>query len=408
MRIVLVTSGSLGDVRPMLALAVGLQRNGHDILLCGPPESEPLARRHQCAFQALGDNVEAFARSVPDPALNRIKAGSAFGRFIRQQAIHQCRVLPDLAQGASLILGASLVYGVPSAAEALGIPYRFVMFCPQLLPSAAHPSPMGVNHRLPGWVNRLSWRCFTAFTNLNLRSSINRERKRLGLDPINDVWRNLLGADVLLASDPELADVPADVQYPCTHIGHMALRDDTPLSAELEAFLNAGPPPVYIGFGSMPSDDPERISRIVLDAARQTGCRLVLSRGWAGLDAGNSDWLFTVGEVSHARLFPRVAATVQHGGAGTTAAAARGGAPQVIIPHTLDQHYWANRITQLGIGPRPIRKEKLTATRLAEAIKVCLNNQDMRQRAARLGERLSRRNGVEEAVKTITKLATEC
>src|SRR5262249_52477086 len=148
--------------------------------------------------------------------------------------------------------------------------------------------------------------------------------------------------------------------------------DPLPLDAEVSAFIDAGPPPVYIGFGSMVSSDAARLTRSLLEAAN--GHRLLLSSGWAGIGDGHLPPSVKVvrGPMPHAKLFPRVAAVVHHGGAGTTAAAMRAGAPQIIVPHMGDQFYNAHRLAVMGLAPPGIPVNRLTATRLQNALQASL------------------------------------
>jgi vancomycin aglycone glucosyltransferase len=145
--------------------------------------------------------------------------------------------------------------------------------------------------------------------------------------------------------------------------------DERPLPAELVAFLDAGPPPVYVGFGSMRA--PKDIARVAIEAIRVQGRRALVSRGWADLALiDDRDDCFIVGEVNQQALFGRVAAVVHHGGAGTTTTAARAGAPQVVVPHWADQPYWAGRVADLGIGtahdgPAPTTESLSAALRTA-------------------------------------------
>ncbi len=146
------------------------------------------------------------------------------------------------------------------------------------------------------------------------------------------------------------------------------MPDERPLAPDLEAFLDAGPPPVYVGFGSVTA--PERAAEVAIEAIRTHGRRVLIGSGWAGLTASAPDCL-VIGEVNQQALFPRVAAVVHHGGAGTTTAAARAGAPQVVIPQIVDQPYWAGRVADLGIGvahPDPTP----TVHSLTEALRLVL------------------------------------
>jgi UDP:flavonoid glycosyltransferase YjiC (YdhE family) len=165
-------------------------------------------------------------------------------------------------------------------------------------------------------------------------------------------------------------------------------------------FLAAGLPPVYIGFGSMTARDPRELTNIAVEALRAAGQRGVLLSGWAGLgtDSEVPDHVCVVTDVPHAWLFPRVAAVVHHGGAGTTAAGLRAGVPTIVTPVGGDQPFWGARVARLGAGPPPIPPRELTAARLAAAIRTATADVGMRRRAAALGERIRAEDGVGGAV----------
>jgi vancomycin aglycone glucosyltransferase len=169
------------------------------------------------------------------------------------------------------------------------------------------------------------------------------------MDPIDDVLEYVLTDHTWLAADGALAPVPATPGRKIFQTGTWVLADRTPLPADLEAFLESGEPPILVGFGSMPA--AAGVSRQLIGAARTVGRRILVSRGWSGLDLiDNAPDCMAVGDVSYDMLFPRVAAVVHHGGAGTTAAAARAGVPQVITPMFGDQFYWAGRMVALELG----------------------------------------------------------
>jgi len=172
--------------------------------------------------------------------------------------------------------------------------------------------------------------------------------------------------------------------------------------ADLVDFLESGPPPIYVGFGSMTSRDPERMSRIVLDALSQSGQRGVIATGLGGLSQSDlPDEVFMTETVPHDWLFPRMAAVVHHGGAGTTGAGLRAGVPSIIAPVSNDQPFWARRVKALGAGPAPIPHKGLTADRLAHAISVAVTDESIRKRAAELGETIRAEDGVVNAVRII-------
>ena len=400
MKIVLVTYGSRGDVQPVLALALALQSAGHSVLLAGPPENANWAKGYGCPFAPLGNSVEAFL----DSHLNAhgIKATLSFNLFLRREVINQFSELPDLIRHADLVLGASLVLGLPTVAECLNIPYRFIAFAPQVLPSSEHPYPLVRHQGLPPMLNRFSWDLVRVLDRLNFQRLINQRRREFGLKPTRDVWKDLIGDHVIVASDPVLAKVPADVHRPCTQTGYFHLEQQGEISAEVEAFLSNGPPPLYFGFGSMPRQDQSALRPLLLEAARSANQRVIISqlREDPARLTGPTDFCFA-NNLPHHLLFPRTAVVIHHGGAGTTATTARAGVPQIIVPHILDQFYWADRIHFLGLGPEPIWRPKLTGEKLKAAILEVVTNARFQQRAREIALILQKQDSLENAVRLI-------
>jgi sterol 3beta-glucosyltransferase len=174
--------------------------------------------------------------------------------------------------------------------------------------------------------------------------------------------------------------------------------------AALKAFLEAGPAPVYVGFGSMAGRGAERTGDIVAKAVRAAGVRAIVATGWGGLAARSSDDLLVIDQAPHDWLFGKVAAVVHHGGGGTTAAALAAGVPQVVCPFVADQPHWAQRMHAIGVAPQPLPHKKLTVTSLAEAITHAANDPAIRQRAAELGEQVRSENGVGVAVRELERI----
>jgi len=388
MKIALCTYGSRGDVQPLLALALALRDAGHQALLVGPPDFAAWAESRGCPFRPLGTPLQNFLVKLPEP--HTVKAALAFGRFLRGELKVQIARFPEIIRGADLVLGASLVMGLPTAAEVVKAPYAFIAFCPGILPSSRHPFPIIREHFLPGWMNRLSWAALDGIDLFGLKSELNGYRRRLGLKPVRNLWDHVLGRKVIVAADRILAPVPEDVKADCFQAGYFHLPQPGELSEEVEEFLAAGPAPVYVGFGSMPSAEPGALTELVLKAVRSAGRRVILSRGWAGLGSRlvGSDGL-VVSDVSHGLLFPRTAAVVHHGGSGTTATATRAGAPQIIIPQILDQYYWGRRVWKNGLGPKPIWRSRLTVAKLAAAVDRSVSDEAMRARTREWAEILA-------------------
>ena len=265
-KITLVTCGSRGDVQPILALAIALKSLGHEVLLAAPPENADWVRSYKCPFHPLGNSVEAVLEKVPNA--HTIKPAIVFLRFVRQELQVQFSELPAIIRGAHLVLGASLAFGLHTVADSLGIPYGFIALTPQLLRSSQHPFLAIRNHSLPLGLNYLSWQIAKALDAMYLKPLMNRERRRLGLKPIDDSWTHILGSHVMVASDPILGKVPSDVQQDYTQTGYFHLRQPDHLDKNIERFLGAGRPPVFVGFGSMPGRDQKGILPLLVEAAR--------------------------------------------------------------------------------------------------------------------------------------------
>ncbi|HVH66392.1 MAG TPA: glycosyltransferase [Gemmatimonadales bacterium] len=349
MRVLLSTIGSRGDVQPLVALALELRAFNHDIRLCVPPDFREWIEGLGFAVTPIGPELRRMTTSGP-PVMP--SAGQR-RRLAEASVAAQFTTIAQAAQGCDLILGATaLQIAARSVAEQMGIPYVFVVYCPNVLPSAHHaPPPLPP---LPGEApidpadNRALWARDTARFNSLFGEALNAHRKAVGLAPVTDVRSHVLTDTPWLAADPVLGPWP-DVLDPVFQPGAWIVPDKRPLSPEIERFLDAGSSPVYFGFGSIRA--PEQLARVLIDAARALDRRAIISRGWADvslLDPGPDCLL--IGEVNQQQLFTRVAAVVHHGGAGTTAAAALAGTPQVIIPQVYDQHYWARRVEELDIG----------------------------------------------------------
>jgi vancomycin aglycone glucosyltransferase len=311
----------------------------------------------------------------------------------------QFAAVTEAAKGCDvLVAGGALQVAARSVAEQLGIRYVYASYCPLTLPSSHHAPPP-----LPGWKpsdgatdNRALWVEDARRWNDLWGAALNSHRASAGLAPVTDVRGHMFTDRPWLAADPTLGPWPEPGEVVQT--GAWILPDERPLPAEVETFLEAGEPPVYFGFGSIRA--PEDLTKHMVQAARALGRRAIVLRGWAELavpDDG-SDCL-AVGEVNQQALFRRVAAAVHHGGAGTTTAAALAGAPQVIIPQHYDQHYWAGRISDLGIGTAHAPGAP-TADSLAEALDHALHR-DVAARATSVAETV-RTDGTSTAAKLLT------
>jgi vancomycin aglycone glucosyltransferase len=350
MRVLLSTVGTRGEVQPIVAVATRLRASGHEAVVCAPPDFREWVESLEIPFVPVGPELRSTAeqgeRVPPSPEERQ--------RMIDGTVAAQFAAVAAGADGCDLIVGGgALAIAAHSIAEHRGIRYVYVSFCPITLPSPHHAPPTyGMLDQKPADAtvdNRTLWAEDAQRWNLLWVRPVDEHRAQLGLGPVGDVRDHIFTARPLLAADPVLAPWPDPADPDVFQTGAWILADDRPLDPELEAFLDAGEPPVYLGFGSIGA--PEHIAPALIAAARALGRRTIVSRGWAdlGLVDGAADCL-AVGEVNQQALFRRVAAVVHHGGAGTTTTAAAAGAPQVVVPQMYDQFYFARRVEELGIG----------------------------------------------------------
>ena len=262
---------------------------------------------------------------------------------------------------------------------------------------------------LGGLINRLSGHVMLQVIWQWYRPFVNEFRQGLGLPPFSgsSFYHTLSTTPLLGAYSPRVIPRPQDWP-PSAHVTGYWLPEvqaEWQPPAELAAFLEAGDPPVYIGFGSMTGQNPQQSAALALEALRMSEQRGLLLTGWGGMETLSvPESVFVLDAAPHNWLFPRMMAVVHHGGAGTTAEALRAGVPQVIVPFIVDQPFWGKRIRDLGVAPKPIPRKKLTAAKLAEAIDTVVNKSRMRNRAASLGKDIRSEGGVGMAVHLIQKI----
>ncbi|XVQ11316.1 glycosyltransferase [Spirillospora sp. CA-255316] len=350
MRVLLSTYGSRGDVEPLAAVAVRLRGLGAEVRVCAPPD-EDFAQRLAgvgVPLVPVGRSARAMTKAAPPPSSLPERAAELIAA--------QFDTLPAAAEGCDVLVATGMMpaaAGALSVAEKLGIRSVSVTFQQLTLPSP-HRRPLAYAGRpFPPDVtdNRALWDLDAQSINVLFGEALNTNRASAGLPPVDDVRGYVIGDRPWLATDPVLDPWQGTPDLDVVQTGAWILPDPHPLPAELTAFLDAGTPPVYVGFGSMPMHASADVAQVAIAAIRAQGRRAVMARGWADLALiDDRDDCFVVGEVNQQALFRRVAAAVHHGGAGTTTTATRAGAPQVVVPQLADQPYWAGRVADLGIG----------------------------------------------------------
>lgn len=400
MRVLLSTIGSRGDVQPLVALGSELKALGHDVMLCVPPDFREWIEGLGLPVTPIGPSL----RSTGKAPSGRTISAEQRRQMLEGTVAAQFETIASAARGCDAMVGATaLQVAAPSVAERMDVPYVFAAYCPAVLPSRHHAPPL-----LPSLGDtaapqladyRELWDRDALRWNDTWLPLINAKRESLGLAPIADVRGYVHTDRPWLACDATLGPWPEPSDETVLQTGAWILPDERPLSPELEAFLEAGAPPVYLGFGSISA--PADLARVMIESARALGRRAILSRGWAELDLiDDKPDCLAIGEVNQQALFKRVAAVVHHGGAGTTHAAARAGVPQVVIPQHYDQPYWAQRVQELGIGTAHVSRLP-TVESLTEALARALDPA-VADRARTVAQRI-RADGARIAAEHLTR-----
>ena len=419
MKISLVTSGTRGDVQPMVVLGVELTRRGHDVTLGVPPNLVDLGLRCGLRTGALGPDTLAFMES---PEGQRWLAAGDVKTFMDEMMVvsasvvdRSMREMQELTDGADLVVAGVLFedFALP-AAEALGVPYASLHSAPYRR-TRAFPQFMVTTRQLPGTLNRATGALFDRVWWKGVAGETAAFRAHLGLPPDNTPTARKLARDgslELQAYSPSLVPLLNDYgpSRPLVGLpvpGPVLRRElgDAPVDGRLQAWLAAGEAPVYVGMGSMPVTDPETMLATVAEVIHRLGVRAVVSAGWSRLaETASTEDVIVVGDVDHDVLFPRCRAAVHHGGVGTVTASASAGLPTMVCSVFADQPFWGVRLEKLGVGAH-VPFAKLDAARLESGLRRLLDPATV-ERAGRLGEQLRREPpAVEVAVDRLERLA---
>lgn len=411
--ITLIALGSRGDVQPLLALSLGLKEQGFDPILLAGSNFQSWIESFGIRFASLGVDIEAIMNS--DKGLGWTQSGGnplqqlTFMRDIIDECGELlCQSLWQQAQSSELLISGFVSDPYAQAiSEKLNIPRIVAMLQPYV------PTRSGTGFMTPllsekeHWANKL-------LSNISLMMlwtrvwgpQSGRFREQLGLPKMSGMayLKNLQETPGLLAFSDYVVPRASDWGDNLKTTGYWFLNEQPDWQAppDLQNFLETGPAPIYIGFGSMTSKDPQAMQTLIFNAIHASDQRLILSRGWANL-AGiePSDRIFTIDATPHHWLFPRMQALIHHGGAGTTAETLRAGKPSLIVPHLGDQPYWGKRVYRLGVGLKPIPQPDLTEAKLVQAIHELATNTTLSGNARQLGEKIRTEQGITNAVQFI-------
>lgn len=413
MKISILTIGAMGDTHPFVALAARLKSLGHSVTLAARPDFAELAASYGIDFAPLGNPYKSIMR---DHEVAAAVGSGSLRKIIRQgmdpiqrQAFFE-RLDTDTmnaVDGAEAIIYKSSWIPFYAYAEKLGVPHVAAMLMP-LTRTGSFPSfLLGGGKDRGRIVNSLLWRITEQFVWQVARkydTKLRREILNLPSLPFFGPNKRHEKEQLPLLFAYSAAVLPRPVDWSGRiHVTGYWFADAPNGWApppELVSFIEGGPPPVYIGFGSMTGTDPKGMLKMILRALELSRQRGILLSGWAGLGEGYElpDYACAVQSVPHSWLFPRMAAVVHHGGAGTTGAGLRSGAPSVLIPFVADQPGWAKQVAEIGAGPQPIPFRELTAARLADAIGEAVSDAAMRERAGRIGELIRAEDGIGAAI----------
>ncbi|HQX02333.1 MAG TPA: glycosyltransferase [Anaerolineales bacterium] len=414
MRIVIIAPGTRGDVQPYIALGKGLQSAGHTIRLVSHSNFESLVASYGLEFWSFGNDVKDAVENSDMQALtekgNFLLLLAKMAKEAQREALRFAEGGLRAAQGMEIVLSGlgGLFIGI-AIAEKLDIPLVQAYVVPF---SPTREMSSVLTPKLPPVLNQISHQLTRQLMWQGFRSADTIARKKVLSIPAAPLLgpydsKSTHNMPILYGFSPLVIPAPSDWndQTHITGFWFVDEADDWQPPAALLDFLQAGPAPIYIGFGSMSSRAPEQTADLIIQALKLTNQRAILLSGWGGLQKANiPDSIFMIDSIPHSWLFPRVSAVVHHGGASTTAAGLKAGVPSVIIPFFGDQPFWGQRIADLGVGSKPIPRKQLTAERLANAIREVVTNEDMRQRAAKLGKQIQTENGIESAVEIFNKL----
>jgi UDP:flavonoid glycosyltransferase YjiC (YdhE family) len=417
MKITIATVGTRGDVQPYIALGRGLQKSGHQVQIATDSTFEGFIEASGLGFAEVKANPRrALQEDIRRIGSNPIRLLRWIDRNFTPLARGYFIDMQEACQNSDAVLVSALAFAAMHVAQSLGIPSLATYLYP-ITPTRSFPSMAASS--LPEWLTGVGWINWMSFRLYNLAFF------RMTLPVINDLRKEILGLPSVPWSyylNIDISDVPIIYGYSKHVIPHPAdwratqhitgywFLDDPEWRPpkELSQFLEAGPPPIYIGFGSMVDAEAKKTTNIVLEALKLTGQRAILHGGWSDLGSHSlPETVYKVSDVPHSWLFPRMAAIIHHGGAGTTAAALRAGIPAVIVPYFADQPFWARRIYQLGVSPKPIPRDKLSAQKLAAAILEAIQEKNIRESALQLGKHIRKEDGVTEAVQKIDHYLSE-
>lgn len=404
MNVLIAAEGTEGDIRPPLAVAGKLADRGHLVRACVPEDYVPDYRDLGIEAYPMGITTKVFVERCGNSLGKPLRYLRTMRRIFAPYLEQQFDTLLAHADWADVILAAGFIFAAGTAAEKFRRPMAHLIHAPVYLYSSTIPPACVRFFGLPRFVNRGLRNAFLQWMDRIALEQINRRRSCLGLRALASIKEHIL-APMVLAMDRELAPMPTDCQQrEFVQTSYPWIDDLRELPPRLERFLEGGPPPVFCRLGSVPDAQSMRTMEMLIRTADRIGCRMVIQQPSREDCPDLGSRLLAVSHLPHARVFPRMAAVVHHGGSGTFHSAARAGVPQVTVPCFFDQHYAAHRIAVLGLGPKPIHRGTLTANRLEKAVRNVLEDPGYRIRSRAMAEMLKSRDGAADVADLLETL----
>lgn len=423
MKIFMNTFGSRGDVQPFIILGKALKKKGHQVMVCTSSRFENDVTSNGLEYGYITN--EAFELLDADKTILEDSLGilgfikTSFKLINKAKPINR-KMIKNAWDAArdfkpDLVIYHPKALGAVSIAEKFNVPAVLISLIPMLAPTSEFPVIGMPKIRLGDWYNRLTYKLIILGYNSYMKDlndirisemGLNKLPKGTGIATMSD------GTPVpnIHAISPHVIAIPHDWPEIYSMSGYITEQNSEEWSppSVLQEFLEAGEPPVYIGFGSMSGSNAKRLTNIVLESLRQANVRGIIATGWGGLVSTNlPENILKIESASHAWLFPRVSAVIHHGGAGTTAAGLRAGCPTIICPFMGDQPFWGDQVVKLGVGLKMSSQKKLKSEELSAAICKVTADTKIQKAAALLGEKIQAEDGVSSTIRAIENIMAE-
>jgi UDP:flavonoid glycosyltransferase YjiC (YdhE family) len=409
-RILFSGDGSSGDLLPMVLMAREFKLAGYDVCVCGSAEFSQMASDFEVPYEPYHHNYsELYLEKQKTGYIHNMREN-----IRHQEKLYQTEyeVLSKIAPQYDVLFNLLHEIFVPSIAEAVDIP-NIKLFLFPLVHSARYAPPTGFPFITENkWINAMEWNAalWAARHLFSYNKTVNRLRGELGLSPVDDLLMNNSKCDHMMIGLYEelMPSCSTWKDFDYSYIGPSLPQTRVPLSDDLEAFLQKGSKPVYIGFGSMRHANSEELTRTIVEAVKDAGVRAIIAQSASNIGGSlrDSDDLFVLKEypIPHHVLFPRCKAAVHHGSWITTHLAAQAGIPQLVLPQASDQYLWGEIIAKKGLGPKWVDMNRLSQKKLSKAIEELTQREEFDTNARMLGQRVRGIDGAKNALRQFESL----